>query len=65
MNLAAPASPTAFFPFEIGLFLAGVLSHRVYAYMNSRGVMRLPISLAIGATLIGTVPRSAIHRQFG
>jgi peptidoglycan/LPS O-acetylase OafA/YrhL len=44
-----------FFPFEIGLFLAGVLSHRVYAYMNSRGVMRLPISLAIGATLIGTV----------
>jgi len=44
-----------FFPFEIGLFLAGVLSHRVYAYVNSRGVMRLPISLAIGATLIGTV----------
>ena len=44
-----------FFPFEIGLFLAGVLSHRVYAYVNSHGVMRLPISLAIGATLIGTV----------
>jgi peptidoglycan/LPS O-acetylase OafA/YrhL len=44
-----------FFPFEIGLFLAGVLSHRVYAYVNSRGVMRPPISLAIGATLIGTV----------
>jgi peptidoglycan/LPS O-acetylase OafA/YrhL len=44
-----------FFPFEIGLFLAGVLSHRVYAHVNSRGVMRLPISLAIGATLIGTV----------
>jgi len=44
-----------FFPFEIGLFLAGVLSHRVYAYVNSRGVMRFPVSLAIGATLIGTV----------
>src|SRR5262249_25172627 len=44
-----------FFPFEIGLFLAGVVSHRVYAYVNSRGVMRPPISLAIGATLIGTV----------
>jgi peptidoglycan/LPS O-acetylase OafA/YrhL len=44
-----------FFPFEIGLFLAGVLSHRVYAYVNSRGVMRFSVSLAIGATLIGTV----------
>jgi peptidoglycan/LPS O-acetylase OafA/YrhL len=44
-----------FFPFEIGLFLAGVLSHRAYAYVNSRGLMRLPVSLAIGATLIGTV----------
>src|SRR5262249_23212994 len=36
-----------FFPFEIGLFLAGVLSHRAYAYVNSRGLMRLPVSLAI------------------
>jgi peptidoglycan/LPS O-acetylase OafA/YrhL len=44
-----------FFPFEIGLFLAGVLSHRVYAYVNSRGVMRFSVSLAIGATLIGMV----------
>jgi peptidoglycan/LPS O-acetylase OafA/YrhL len=44
-----------FFPFEIGLFLAGALSHRVYAYVNSRGVIRPPISLAIGAALIGTV----------
>src|SRR5262249_10852274 len=44
-----------FFPFEIGLFLAGVLSHRVYAYVHSRGVMRCSVSLAIGATLICTV----------
>jgi peptidoglycan/LPS O-acetylase OafA/YrhL len=44
-----------FFPFEIGLFLAGVLSHRVYAHLNSRGVMRLPISVAIATTLIGVV----------
>jgi peptidoglycan/LPS O-acetylase OafA/YrhL len=44
-----------FFPFEIGLFLAGVLSHRVYAYINLYGVMRFPISLAIGAILIGIV----------
>ncbi len=41
---------------HVGTFqVIRVLSHRVYAYMNSRGVMRLPISLAIGATLIGTV----------
>src|SRR5262245_11176416 len=44
-----------FFPFEIGLFLAGVLSHRVYAHLALRGVMRFPVSLAIGAMLIGTV----------
>jgi peptidoglycan/LPS O-acetylase OafA/YrhL len=44
-----------FFPFELGLFLAGVLSHRVYAHLNSRGLMRLPISLAIGTTLIAVV----------
>ena len=44
-----------FFPFEIGLFLAGVLSHRVYEKLKLHGVMRFPISLAIGATLIGMV----------
>jgi peptidoglycan/LPS O-acetylase OafA/YrhL len=44
-----------FFPFEIGLFLAGVLSHRVYAHLNLHGVMRFPVSLTIGAVLIGTV----------
>jgi peptidoglycan/LPS O-acetylase OafA/YrhL len=44
-----------FFPFEIGLFLAGVLSHRAYAHLNLCGVMRFPLSLAIGALLIGIV----------
>src|SRR5206468_72079 len=32
-----------------------VVIQTVDVFMNSRGVMRLPISLAIGATLIGTV----------
>jgi peptidoglycan/LPS O-acetylase OafA/YrhL len=44
-----------FFPFEIALFLAGVLSHRAYAYLNSRGLMSFPISLAVSASLIGIV----------
>jgi peptidoglycan/LPS O-acetylase OafA/YrhL len=44
-----------FFPIEIGLFLAGVLSHRVYAHLNSRDVTRFPISLGVSAILIGTV----------
>jgi peptidoglycan/LPS O-acetylase OafA/YrhL len=44
-----------FFPFEIGLFLAGALSHRAYAELNSRKLMRFPVSLAISALLIGAV----------
>jgi len=44
-----------FFPFEIGLFLAGALSHRAYAYLESRGLTSFPLSLAISALLIGLV----------
>jgi peptidoglycan/LPS O-acetylase OafA/YrhL len=44
-----------FFPFEIGLFLAGVLSHRAYAYLDSRGMASFPLSLAITALFIGAV----------
>ena len=44
-----------FFPFEIGLFLAGALSHRAYAYLESRGLASFPLSLAISALLIGVV----------
>ncbi|HEY1364738.1 MAG TPA: acyltransferase [Xanthobacteraceae bacterium] len=44
-----------FFPFEIGLFLAGALGHRIYAQMQSRGVMHFPVSLAISASFIGIV----------
>jgi peptidoglycan/LPS O-acetylase OafA/YrhL len=44
-----------FFPFEIGLFLAGVLSHRAYAYLDSRGMASFPLSLATSALLIGAV----------
>jgi peptidoglycan/LPS O-acetylase OafA/YrhL len=44
-----------FFPFEIGLFLAGVLSHRAYALLRSKDVMRIPVSAAIGAAFIGVL----------
>ena len=44
-----------FFPIEIGLFLAGVLSHRAYAYLDSRGMASFPLSLGISAALIGAV----------
>jgi peptidoglycan/LPS O-acetylase OafA/YrhL len=44
-----------FFPFEIGLFLAGALTYRVYAELNSRNLMRFPVSLTISALLIGAV----------
>jgi peptidoglycan/LPS O-acetylase OafA/YrhL len=43
------------FPIEIGLFLAGVLSHRVYAYMNARIGTQFSISLAISAALLAIV----------
>jgi len=44
-----------FFPIEIGLFLAGMLSHRVYAYVTSRTVIRSSVSLSISAALIALV----------
>ena len=44
-----------FFPFEVGLFLAGALGHRAYAYLESRGLASFPLSLAISALLIGSV----------
>ena len=44
-----------FFPFEIGLFLAGVLAHRAYAYLNSRGMTNFAISLAVSGLLVGVV----------
>jgi peptidoglycan/LPS O-acetylase OafA/YrhL len=44
-----------FFPFEIGLFVAGMLTHRVYAYLNSRNVMQFRASLAVCAVFIGLV----------
>jgi peptidoglycan/LPS O-acetylase OafA/YrhL len=44
-----------FFPIEIGLFLAGVLSHRVYAYVNARTTTRFSVSLAISAALLAIV----------
>ena len=44
-----------FFPFEIGLFLAGVLSHRAYAYLDLRGMGSFALSLAVSALLIGAV----------
>jgi peptidoglycan/LPS O-acetylase OafA/YrhL len=44
-----------FFPIEIGLFLAGMLSHRAYAYVNSRIEMPFSVSLAISATLLAVV----------
>lgn len=43
---------TRFFPFELGLFLAGVLSHRTGAHLVARGVPTyLPVSLCVGAAL--------------
>jgi peptidoglycan/LPS O-acetylase OafA/YrhL len=44
-----------FFPVEIGLFLAGVLSHRAYAYVNARIGTQFSISLAISAALLAVV----------
>jgi peptidoglycan/LPS O-acetylase OafA/YrhL len=44
-----------FFPIEIGLFLAGVLSHRAYAYVNARIGTQFSISLAISAALLAIV----------
>jgi len=44
-----------FFPFELGLFLAGVLSHRVYAWMVARGLASFPVALAVTAALVGAV----------
>jgi peptidoglycan/LPS O-acetylase OafA/YrhL len=44
-----------FFPFEIGLFLAGALAHRAYAQMQVRGAMRFSVSLAISAAFLGVV----------
>jgi peptidoglycan/LPS O-acetylase OafA/YrhL len=44
-----------FFPFEIGLFLAGALSHRAYAYLDSLGMASFPLSLAVSTLFIGAV----------
>jgi len=44
-----------FFPFEIGLFLAGVLSHRAYAWLNARNIMRLRPSLAVCVIFLAVV----------
>ena len=44
-----------FFPFEIGLFLAGALSHRVYAHLNSRGLINSRLCSAVSVLLLGTV----------
>jgi peptidoglycan/LPS O-acetylase OafA/YrhL len=41
-----------FFPFEIGLFLAGALSHRVYAYLHSRHPMQFRVSAAVCAIFL-------------
>src|SRR3974390_869419 len=44
-----------FFPFEIGLFLAGVLSHRAYAYFNSRGVVQFRACAVVCAVFLALV----------
>jgi peptidoglycan/LPS O-acetylase OafA/YrhL len=44
-----------FFPFEIGLFLAGVLSHRLYAQLLSRDLMRFSLSLAVSAAFLAMI----------
>ena len=44
-----------FFPFEIGLFLAGALSHRAYAHLAARGLMWPKVSLAIAGAMIALV----------
>ena len=44
-----------FFPFEIGLFLAGVLSHRAYAYLNSRNVVQFRVSAVVCAVFLALV----------
>jgi peptidoglycan/LPS O-acetylase OafA/YrhL len=44
-----------FLPFEIGFFLAGVLSHRAYAYLNSRSMSSFPLSLVVSVLIIGVV----------
>ena len=44
-----------FFPFEIGLFVAGVLSYRVYAWIKRHDLVRSPIlSVAVAAAFIIT-----------
>jgi peptidoglycan/LPS O-acetylase OafA/YrhL len=44
-----------FFPFEIGLFLAGVLGHRMYAQLQSCNLMWFFVSLGVSATFFGMV----------
>jgi peptidoglycan/LPS O-acetylase OafA/YrhL len=41
-----------FFPVELGLFLAGVLAHRVFAFADARGKVNLAASVTVTAALI-------------
>jgi peptidoglycan/LPS O-acetylase OafA/YrhL len=41
-----------FFPLELGLFLAGVLAHRAFAFIDARTTMSLGISVAVTCALI-------------
>jgi len=44
-----------FFPFELGLFLAGVLSYRVYAYVSLRYAMPAGLSLGLCVLFLAIV----------
>jgi peptidoglycan/LPS O-acetylase OafA/YrhL len=41
-----------FFPVELGLFLAGVLAHRVFAFADARRKLNLAAAVAVSAALI-------------
>lgn len=41
-----------FFPLELGLFLAGVLSHRAFALLDARRTFRLPVSITVTAVML-------------
>ena len=58
-----------FFPLEIGLFLAGALSHRVYAYVSARctvpfGVCAITSSVLLGLVLVQQYVDRLDNHQF-
>ena len=44
-----------FFPFEIGLFVTGILAHRAWRFLKEGELLSFPVSLALGAAALGAV----------